>query len=134
MENDNKYKILIVDDDQFLLDMYTTKFENGGHTVDTATSAEKALDKLRDGDKPDIVLLDIIMPTMDGVECLAAMRDENLLPESSIVIMLTNQKNEDNIEKTRKLGIDGYIVKAAAVPSEVIEQIIEIAGKKKGSL
>lgn len=132
MTDDNKYKILIVDDDQFLLDMYTTKFEHGGHTVETATSSEKALELLREGSNPDIVLLDIIMPTMDGVECLQLIRDENLLPESSVVIMLTNQKNEENIAKTKKLAIDGYIVKAAAIPSEVIDQIMEIAGRKRG--
>src|SRR3972149_6544110 len=84
-----KYTVLIVDDDKFLLGMYRKKFEHEGVTVDVALGAEEALGKLRGGAKPDILILDIIMPNIDGMELLEALRKENPVPEAS-VIMLTN--------------------------------------------
>ena len=124
-----KYSILIVDDDKFLLDMYRRKFEHDGATVDVAVGSEETLAKLRDGAKPDILILDIIMPGMDGVELLEAIRKEKLAPDS-VVIMLTNESDTDKIEKAKSLGIKGYIVKATSVPTEVVEEVWKIAGLK----
>src|SRR5688500_6139224 len=103
------YTVLLVDDDKFLLDMYRKKFEQNGATVDVAVGSTEALAKLRDGAKPDILNLDIIMPTMDGIELLETIRNEKLSPEST-VIMLTNESDREKIEKAKSLGIKGYIV------------------------
>src|SRR3989344_2724308 len=101
-----KYTVLIVDDDKFLLEMYRKKFENDGATVDVAVGSEGALTKLRGGAKPDILILDIIMPTIDGLELLAIIRKENLSPNSA-VIMLTNESDRTKIERAQELGIKG---------------------------
>lgn len=124
-----KYTVLIVDDDKFLLDMYRKKFEANGATVDVALSSEETLAKLRGGAKPDILILDIIMPGMDGMELLQIIRKEKLTPDS-VVIMLTNESDPSKIEEAKKLGIKGYIVKATRIPSEVVNEALEMAGLK----
>ena len=124
-----KYTVLIVDDDKFLLGMYRKKFEHEGATVDVALGAEEALGKLRGGAKPDILILDIIMPNIDGIELLTTIRKEKLAPEAS-VIMLTNESNPEKIAEAKKLGIKGYLVKATLIPSEVVEEALRIANLK----
>lgn len=126
---ENKYSVLLVDDDKFLLDMYRKKFEPKVAKVDAAVGSEEALVKLREGMKPDILILDIIMPTMDGLELLATIRKENLCPEAA-VIMLTNESDRDKIERAKALGIKGYIVKATSLPTEVVDEALKIANLK----
>ena len=121
-----KHSVLIVDDDKFLLDMYRKKFESKGVTVDVAVGSAEALAKLRGGAKPDVLILDIIMPDVDGIELLETIRKEKLVP-NSVVIMLTNESNWDRIEKAKSLGIKSYIVKATTIPSEVVEEALAIA-------
>src|SRR3990167_618987 len=120
-----KYKILIVDDDKFLLDMYKKKFESNGAEVDVALGSEETLAKLRDGAKPDILILDVIMPKIDGIELLGIIRKEQLSPDS-IVIMLTNESDTNRIKEAELLGISGYIVKAINIPTDVINKVWEI--------
>jgi len=127
---DNKHTVLIVDDDKFLLEMYKRKFESGGVDADVAVGAEEALSKLRGGSAPEVLILDIIMPGMNGLELLEVIRKEKLAPTST-VIMLTNESNEETISKAKSLGIQGYIVKATSIPTEVVEKVWEIANLKK---
>ena len=117
---------MLVDDDKFLLEMYKRKFESSGFTVEVAVTTNEALEKIRNGLNPDILMFDIIMPGMDGLELLEAIRKEKLSP-NSIVIMHTNEWGGDKIEKARSLGVAGYIVKATSIPSEVVEETIKIA-------
>lgn len=121
-------KILLVDDDRFLLDMYSLKFKKSGIEIETSPSTQDALDKIKNGGIYDVVILDIIMPGMDGIELLQAIRNEKLLP-SAAYIMLTNEA--DGIEKAKALNVDGYIVKATMIPSEVVEKVTEIYNNKK---
>lgn len=122
----NKNTVLLVDDDKFLLDMYRKKFEQSGIDVDVAVGSQEALAKLRGGANPGILMLDIIMPTMDGLELLETIRKESLAKDS-VVIMLTNESDREKIEKAKSLGIQGYIVKATSIPSEVVEEALKIA-------
>ncbi len=132
MEKEKKnVKVLIVDDDKFLLGMYSLKFANNGYDVDTAVGSPAALDKLHNGAKPDVLLLDIVMPHMDGLELLKTIRDENLASDA-VVIMLTNQSQSADIEKAKELKVDGYIIKAETIPSEVLNQVEKIYSSKKG--
>jgi len=126
MENTN-LKILLVDDDRFLLDMYSLKFKKSGIEIDTVASSQAALEKLRIGSVYDVLILDIIMPTMDGLELLKKIKDEKLVPNAAI-IMLTNQA--DDFKNAKTLGIDGYIIKATTIPSEVVEQVIMVYKNK----
>ena len=120
-----KYKILLVDDDKFLLNMYAMKFQKEGLEIFTAGDGAAALQKLRDGLSPDVILLDIILPTMDGLKFLEEVRKSKLVPEAAI-ILLTNQSESADIEEAKKLGIDGYIVKATTIPSEVLGEVMKI--------
>jgi CheY-like chemotaxis protein len=72
--------------------------------------------------------MDIIMPGMDGLELLAKIRGEKLIPDA-VVIMLTNQADDE--DKAKALGIDGFIIKATTIPSEVVEQVLTIYKNKK---
>jgi DNA-binding response OmpR family regulator len=121
------YKIYLVDDDRFLLDLYAVKFKNAGHEVSAFGGGEELLAALRKQGEtaPNAVLLDIIMPGMTGFETLAAIRKENLAAGSKI-IFLSNQGQDSDIEKARELGADGYIIKASAIPSEVFAETVRI--------
>ncbi len=126
----SKKKIFLIDDDKFLLDMYALKFTNAGYEVETSESTDGALKKIQGGYIPDVMLVDIVMPGMDGLEFVMAMRKEKLAPKT-VVIMLTNQGASDDIGRSQKLGVDGYIVKATTIPSEVLEQVKKICETKK---
>ncbi len=117
--------IFMVDDDNFLLDMYSLKFSKNNFTINTAQNSEDALKKIRDGLTPDILLLDIVMPGMDGIELLATLRKENLIKDT-VVIMLTNQGLPDDVIRAKKLNVDGYIIKATTIPSEVLVEVDKI--------
>lgn len=125
MEKNNKKKILIVDDDKFLVNMYSIKFKAAGFDVCSAFDGQETLTKLKDGLVPDVLMLDMIMPAMDGVEILARIRKENLVPKAKVVI-LSNQNQPSDIERAKALGISGYIVKATTIPSEVVSEIEQI--------
>jgi CheY-like chemotaxis protein len=129
MEN-IKPKVLIIDDDKFLLNMYSIKFSKNNFEVGAAASGEEAINKIKEGYIPDIILLDIVMPGMDGFEILDTLRKTNIAPDS-LVIMLTNQGQISDIEKAKGFGIDGYIIKATTIPSEVVEEVTKIYNSKK---
>ena len=124
-----KYKILIVDDDKFLLNMYELKFKKSGHEVIPSVSSDDALSKLRDGLVPDIILIDVVLPSMDGFEFLQTIKKEKLA-ENATAIMLTNLGGGEEMEKAKKLGVGGYIIKASEVPSQIVEKVLKIANKK----
>jgi len=132
MTTDLKQKgsILMVDDDQFLLDMYAMKFSESGFEVQAMASSEQALEYLRKGATPKIVLLDVMMPVVTGFDFLETIKKEGLAT-GAVFIMLTNQGQQEDIEKAMALGADGYIIKASAIPSEVLQKTVEIAGKGK---
>ena len=129
MNEEKKYKVLIVDDDKFLLDMYAMKFKNLGHDATVAVGANDALERLRGDMNPEIILLDIIMPTMDGLELLEVIRKENLAPNATIV-MLTNETDPAKFEKAKSLRVNDYILKATTIPSEVVSRVIDIVKTK----
>lgn len=119
------YRVYLVDDDRFLLDLYAVKFKNAGHEVTVFGSGEELLVALRkEGAKaPDAILLDLIMPGVGGFGALEAIRNEHLAQGSKIVI-LSNQGQDSDIEKAKKLSVDGYIIKASAIPSEVLAETL----------
>lgn len=120
------YSIYLVDDDRFLIDLYAVKFKNAGHSVTAFSGGEELLTTLRKpGAKPNAILLDIIMPGMDGFATLETIRKEKLVTETKVII-LSNQGQESDIEKARSLGVAGYIVKASAIPSEVLSETLRI--------
>jgi CheY-like chemotaxis protein len=110
--------------------MYSIKFSRNDYEVNGASSGDDALTKIKDGYNPDIVLLDIIMPGMDGFGVLERIRKENLVP-NALIIMLTNQGQLSDIEKAKEFGVNGYIIKATSIPSEVVEEVTRIYNSQK---
>lgn len=128
MEGEKK-KILIVDDDGFLLDMYAFKFSQNNFEVYTALGGKEAINKLKEGLKPDIILLDIIMPEMDGFEMFEKINNEKL-SENSAKIILSNKGQQEDIDRGMSLGASGYIIKVNSTPVEVIDKVVAILKDK----
>lgn len=125
------YQICIVDDDPFLLDMYNLKFQAAGHAVSCFTDAAEVLNSLRNGARYDAVLLDLVMPQISGHQLLKTIREENLCDETTALIVLSNQNQQDAIDEADSYSVDGYLVKANTLPSEVLEQVEAIVANKR---
>ncbi len=126
-EEKNKIKILLIEDDPFLLSMYTTKFELEGFSVRAAEDGEKGL-KIANEELPDIILLDILMPKMNGFEVLENLK-ANPQTKEAPVILLTNLNQKNEIERGLSLGADDYLIKAHFMPSEVVDKIKKVLHK-----
>ncbi|MBN2093798.1 MAG: response regulator [Candidatus Zambryskibacteria bacterium] len=127
---EKKYKIILVDDDDFLVNMYVTKFNNSGVEVEACNSGTSFIEKLKSGLQADLILLDIVMSDMSGIEALKKMRKEKL-GEGIPIVMLTNQNNEEDINISKELGVAAYIIKSAATPLEVVEETMRIIKNSK---
>lgn len=122
-------KILLTDDDAFLRDMYATKFSEEGHEVESAESPLEALQKLDRNRDFDVVLLDMVMPGMTGVELMKAIKEK--YPDfKAKCIVLSNQGQQEDIDEAKKAGADGYIIKAESIPSDVVKKVEKLVGKK----
>ena len=119
------YRIYLIDDDRFLLDMYAVKFKAAGHEVTAFQSGMAVLEALRTSPAPDAMLIDMVMPEIDGFGVLDAIRKENLAPGMKKIV-LSNQGQDSDIERAKALGAVGYIIKASAIPSEVYAETIKI--------
>lgn len=114
-------KIAIVEDDQAISQMYRIKFETEGYDVDTAANGKLGL-KLAEEMKPDIILLDLMMPEMTGDEMLAKLR-KTAWGKHTPVIILTNMGEQEAPEAVKKLGVRKFIVKAEMTPRQVAELV-----------
>jgi DNA-binding response OmpR family regulator len=121
---DNNIKILLIEDDPFLLKMYTTKFELEGFRVITADDGEKGIKTVL-SEKPNIILLDLMLPKINGFDVLKRIK-ENEKTKNIPVILLTNLSQRDEIEKGFALGAVDYLIKAHFMPSEVVMKIKNI--------
>lgn len=122
-----KIKIFLIEDDSFLLGMYATKFELEGFKVIVAEDGEKAVG-LAKKELPDIILLDILLPKLDGFEVLKRLKTESETAKIP-VILLTNLSQRDEIEKGLKMGAKDFLIKAHFMPSEVVEKIKRVLNK-----
>lgn len=116
-------KVFIVEDDFFVSDMYRKKFSSEGFEVFVASDGIQAIKQLRDGLIPDIILLDLMMPNVDGKEFLLEMRN---FPNLSLVpvLVLSNLSQQEDIAESFALGAKEYIIKSKLTPSEVFEKAI----------
>lgn len=120
--DETKKKVFIIDDDEFLLDMYAVKFRESGFEIEVASSGTDALKKIKDGWAPDVVLLDLVMPGMDGFEFLKNVKSGNLIPRA-VIIILTNLGQKEDVERGMSLGVKDYVIKANHTPSEVVGKV-----------
>jgi type IV pilus assembly protein PilB len=124
-----KGQVLLLDDDKFLLDMYSMKFTQQGYTVRTATTTDQALTMLHEGFVPNVILFDMTMPEKDGFAFLEALK-EIKLPKTSLKIALSNQNSDEEKNRAKSLGADQYLIKANLIPSEVVNTVEGIISKK----
>src|SRR3989344_556943 len=120
-------KVLIADDDAFLSDMYVFKFKESGFEVEVAKNGEDAVAKAKSVNH-DVILLDIVMPKMDGFEALRAIKENGVAP-NAIVVVLSNLGQKEDVEKGLKLGANDYIIKAHSTPSEVVAKVKSLLEK-----
>lgn len=122
-------KLLLVDDDVFLRDMYAVKFGESDYIVSVAASAEQAITVLEKEQDFDAILVDIVMPGMNGFELIQEIKE--LFPDiTSAIIVLSNQGQETDVGEAKKAGAAGYIIKAEAIPSDVVKQVTDIINKR----
>jgi CheY-like chemotaxis protein len=119
-------KIMLVEDDAILVEMYEAKFEMEGHEIVVANNGQEALNLL-EGFLPDIILLDILMPKMNGFHVLKEIKK---LPNLRTipVILLTNlgeAQVDMNAELARALGVNDYLIKSHHTPDEVVEKVMK---------
>ena len=115
-------KLLLIDDDAFLRDMYAIKFTEGGHTVAVADGATAALREIEQSSDFDVVLLDMIMPGMSGTELMQEIR-KRFPTFAAKFIVLSNQGQAEDIKSANEVGAIGYIIKAESIPSEVVKKV-----------
>jgi len=121
-------KILIVEDDKFLRELITRKLDAENFSTIEAIDGEEGLKILKEEAKPDVILLDLILPGIDGFEVLSRIKEEPAL--SSIpVIILSNLGQREDIERGLKLGAVDYLVKAHFTPNEIVEKVKQALSK-----
>ena len=121
-------KILIIEDDNFLADIYKTKLELEGFKVLLASDGEKGL-KIIQTKNPDLVLLDVLLPKLDGFAILETVKKEDSTVKGVPIILLTNLGQKEEVQKGLRLGAADYLIKAHFKPAEVIEKIKKILNK-----
>ncbi|MDP3970358.1 MAG: response regulator [bacterium] len=119
-----KKKILLVEDDTFISDMYRKKLESSGFNVVSSTDGMSAL-VLAASEYPDLILLDIMLPKMDGWDALDRLKDDPDTKDIPVIIM-TNLGSQEDVKRGLEMGAVDYLIKAHFVPSEVVKKISAI--------
>lgn len=117
----NEIKILLIEDDNELAEMYNLKFQQEGLNLEIIEDGISGLEKAKK-ELPHVILLDIMMPKMDGFAVLTELKNDERT-KNIPVLMLSNLGQESDIEKGKKLGADDYIVKASMTPTQVVEKV-----------
>jgi len=119
-----KIHVLLVEDDVFLANIYKTKFDMEGFKVTVAENGEAGWNEAKKK-KPDIILLDILLPKMDGFGVLAKLKGDAETKDLP-VILLTNLGQKDDVQKGLELGAKDYLIKAHFKPSEVVDKVKKV--------
>lgn len=114
-------KILIIEDDKFLRELIAQKLTKESFDISEAVDGEEGLKKIKEG-SPDLILLDLILPGIDGFEVLAKMKEDSALAQIPVII-LSNLGQKEDVEKGLKLGAADYLIKAHFTPVEIVEKI-----------
>ena len=122
--------VLIVEDDEALNEAYSMILETAGYDIERAKNGEQAIEKLSDMPKqPDVILLDLRMPVLDGIGFLKQYQPEKH-PET-VVVVFSNYDSHADIDEAYKLGAHRYVLKARAAPKELL-RLVESVSKDKG--
>lgn len=123
-------KILVIEDDQFLRELYEELLKGEGYLVELAEDGEKGLDKFLEGGY-SLVLLDIMLPKIDGLEILRKAKDSKPKKENGPIVLLTNLGQDSIIKEGFSLGASGYLVKSAMNPDQVLKEVKVFLNKGK---
>ena len=118
-------KILLVDDDALLVRMYQKKLKNDGYDVVTAGDGIEALKKASEF-KPDLILLDVMMPKMNGFETLKKLKSDSATSKIPVIILSNVGGSDEDVDKGLELGAVSYLVKAGTKPKEVVAKVKEV--------
>ncbi len=117
-------KILLVEDDKFLRELISKKLKSADYEVIETTDGESAIIKAKEL-KPDLVLLDLILPGVDGFEVLAKIKEDPAVGQIPVII-LSNLSQQEEVERALNLGAADFLIKAHFIPNEIIEKIEKI--------
>lgn len=123
-------RVMIIEDDELLREVYATKLIMEGFDVDTASDGEEGLKKCLDSE-PDIILLDMLMPRMTGLEFLRAYRLTVLHPKVKAFV-LSNKSSPHEINEAKMLGVREYLIKSQHTPNEIVARIRSHLSRKGG--
>lgn len=115
-------KILIAEDDFFIRDIYSKVFSLSGYDVQVAVDGMEALEKIK-AQPYDMILLDIMMPRMTGIDVLKNVRTLEIPAKNTPIFIITNLGQQNVIEEAFKLGMDGYILKSQVSPQQIVDEI-----------
>lgn len=115
-------KILIIEDDQFLREFYQELLQEEGYIIDVAADGEEGLNKIRQGGF-NLILLDIMLPKKDGIQILKELKLEGPKNTNGPIVCLTNLGQDSVIKQCFELGAEGYLIKSALDPDQVLEEI-----------
>lgn len=121
-------KVLLVDDDQALRKLYTIELSGRQYTVAEAVDGQDGVDKAK-SEKPDLILMDIMMPKLDGIAALSKMKSDAAI-KSIPVIMLTNFGQESLVQQAFALGAADYLLKYKVTPAEMAEKVNQVLKAK----
>lgn len=125
--SDSAKKILIIEDEFFIRDLYERYLTKNGYQVITAVDGEDGVNKAK-SQAVDLILLDIMMPKKTGLEVLHELRNSENFAKATPIYMLTNVGQENIIKDVFKIGADGYLLKSKMLPKQIVEEIQKILG------
>jgi len=117
-------KILLVEDDQFLIEIYSKKLAENEFFVEVVSNGEEVLAKAKEK-KPDLIILDIVLPQVDGWEILHQIKQDPELKNTKVII-LSNLGQKEEVERGIESGAEKYLIKAHFTPSQVVEEVKKI--------
>lgn len=120
-------KILIVEDDKILLDMYKDKFIHDGFAVQTASDGQEGIDKMREF-IPDVLLLDLIMPRVSGFEVLKLIKEQPALSNIPIIVLTNIYADAEDLVKN--WGVDYFLLKSDYTPQNIVAKVKQIIDDK----
>ena len=120
--------ILIIEDDAFLRDLISKKLSSSGFHTSEAVDGESGIKKMKE-ENPDLILLDLLLPTMDGFEVLSAAKKDSAISAIPIIV-LSNLGQKDDVDKGMNMGATDYLIKAQFTPEEIIAKVKNIFENK----
>lgn len=121
-------KILVVEDDAFLIKAYQVKLAKSNFKVEIAKDGEEAMEKLKEF-SPDLILLDLVMPKMDGFAVLEALRADEKLSQIPVMVA-SNLGQKEDIEKAKRLGAKGFVIKSDMSLDEILKKVSALVGSE----